>query len=97
LDIVFYLPDAREWAAGLRYQACVVYDPRAGDDPPMSTGSLRGSAVPLAAAEGDCSNDLSLRGPVIDCSVPHRYEHVGVFTPAGSEWPGREALETAAI
>ncbi|HSG79028.1 MAG TPA: septum formation family protein [Acidimicrobiia bacterium] len=97
LDLVYYLPDAREWAAGLRYQACVVFDPRGGDDPPNSSGSLRGSAVPFGAVEGDCSNDLSLRGPLLECDVPHRYEHVGVFTPAESTWPGDGELEAAAI
>lgn len=97
LDLIYYLPDAREWAAGLRYQACVVYDPRGGGDPPNSSGSLRGSAVALGTVEGDCSNDLSLRGPEVDCDLPHRYEHVGVFRPSESQWPGDEALEEAAI
>ena len=94
LDVVLYLPDAREWASGLRYMACVVYDPRSGSDAPSATGSFRdvGDAIPFAAVAGDCSNDLVMRGPLLDCALPHRYEHVGVFTPAATDWPGDAEL-----
>ncbi|MDX1691890.1 MAG: septum formation family protein [Acidimicrobiia bacterium] len=98
LDIVLYLPDEREWADGLRYQACVVYDPRAGD-PPTSTGSFEGvgDAVPFPASVGDCSNDVALREEGIACDLPHRYEHAGAFTPTFEAWPGTDVLEERVV
>ncbi len=99
LDVIFYLPDREEWARGLRYQACVAFDPRTGGDVPVTEGTLRGEAVPLDREPGDCLERSTIRSPVVGCGSAHRGEAIGSFVhPGGPDdpYPGFEDFATAA-
>ncbi len=103
-DLVFYLPDAEEWAAGERYLACVLYQ----TGPSGTIVELRGSVVgdpeeatwPVAA--GDClggrSPEPSYGGPV-PCSGRHTHEVVAdLVHPAGpgAPYPGGAEVDAYA-
>lgn len=98
LDVIFYLPDGDEWSRGLRYQACVLFDPGAGGELPLVEGSRQGSATLLERGAGECLEDHSLRSPVVACNTVHRAEVIGSFThPAqpGDPYPGIEEYRSA--
>ena len=87
-EIILYLPDADEWAAGHRYETCLVYDPRAGGDAPTWSGSARDSGALYPADAGQCIAEPALRGRVVECSARHFVEVIGTFThPGGSDEP----------
>jgi hypothetical protein len=99
LDVVFYLPDREEWASGLRYQACVAFDPRAGGEIPLTEGTLRGEAARLDRERGECLERSTIRSSVVGCGSAHRGEAIGAFVhPGGPDdpYPGFEELAAAA-
>ena len=102
LDIVMYLPDADEWAGGLRYQACLVYRPAGLDVFQELTGSLAslGADFRLDVSPGDCFAAPYIKLPTVDCAQTHLAEAIGTIThPAetGAPFPGEEQLELFAL
>jgi hypothetical protein len=96
LEVILYLPDADEWAAGERYHACVVYQTGAtalyeeligstGDNPEVFVWR-----VDLGA----CYDQLDLQrlkvDEPVDCAGQHTFEMVGETIPApdAAEYPG---------
>jgi hypothetical protein len=56
---------------------------------------------PSALVVGACLDDLAggfvTSGNIIDCAQPHSYEAFGGFDVPGTDYPGDDAIETAAI
>lgn len=98
LGTVLYLPDEAEWGDGLRYQACVAYDP-GGTDPPASVSAgFRGAEHPLDRRPGACFTGRDPRTDPVPCTRAHIGELIGVFTHpagAGAAFPG--AAESVAM
>ncbi len=100
LQVVLYWPDSEEWAAGERYQACVVYQPGTG----LVYRPLVGSA---ATDPGDFHWEVSAEtcyglvdlaflavSDTVACTEQHSLEMIGEAEPAPGEddYPGREAI-----
>lgn len=99
LEILFYFPDADEWAAGERYRACLVFTPAA---PAGTYGTLRGSVThraveyvwepePQACLDGDL---WTLRvAATLPCDHPHLLQILGDATlDDGGSYPGTDAV-----
>ena len=102
LDILMYLPDADEWASGLRYQACLVYLPAGVETYRELTGSLAGLGGDflLDISPGDCLAVPFVKLPPVDCGVTHLAEAIGTVThpgEMGAPFPGEDQLEVFAI
>jgi hypothetical protein len=101
LDIVLYLPDAEEWAAGERYVACVVYRPGPLDTIIEIEGTLHraGGEVAWPTTFGTCfsaSFPSPRHGDPVPCDGPHAYEIVGLAVAAvapDAPFPGRAELD----
>lgn len=100
LEVVLYLPDAEEWAAGERYHACVYYQPGTGvvyrplvgsaaDDPDRYRWQVSAGTCYLAI-------DLQLLAvsDTVACSEEHSLEMIGEATlvPDDTDYPGLEAV-----
>lgn len=101
-DILMYLPDADEWADGLRYQACLAYLPAGFETYRELTGSLAeiGADFPLEVAAGACFPAVYVKLPPVDCAGTHLAEAIGVIThpaDAGAPFPGEAELELFAV
>jgi hypothetical protein len=101
LDVLLYLPDAEEWAAGERYHACVVHQRGTDVTYRQLTGSMvddPGSFI-WNAAMGSCYDVFDLRLlPVSDtvvCAEEHGFELIGeaALAPDDADYPGGEAID----
>ncbi|MCH8899639.1 MAG: septum formation family protein [Acidobacteria bacterium] len=101
LNVLLYLPDAEEWAAGERYHACVVY--QSGTD--ASYSELVGAVADdpgtytWQVSAGSCYDVdnpqlLAVSTPV-DCVEEHSIEMIGeaVLAPDDAIYPGTEAID----
>ncbi len=100
-DTVLYLPDAEEWAAGERYQACMVYVGGLFGTFDRVSGSFRdaGDVAAWQATTGSCllADFGALRGAVpLPCEGPHSLEIVGdvqLDAAPDAEFPGLDQLQ----
>lgn len=104
LDVLLYLPDAEEWAAGERYHACVIH--QRGTD--VVYGQLTGSTADdpdlflWLTSAGSCYDvvDLPLLpvSDVVVCAEEHGFELIGEAALAAddADYPGREAIDRLA-
>jgi hypothetical protein len=104
LDVLLYLPDAEEWAAGERYHACVVYQRGTDVTYRQLTGSTAddpGSYV-WRTETGSCYDVvdvllLSVSDAVV-CADEHGFEMIGeaALAPDDADYPGGEAIDRLA-
>lgn len=98
LNVLLYLPDAEEWAAGERYHACVVYQ----SDTDATYAPLVGSAADDAGSytwqvtAGSCYDmvnpQLLAVSDTVACAEEHRIEMIGeaVLAPDDADYPGTD-------
>lgn len=101
LNVLLYLPDAEEWAAGERYHACVVYQ----SDTDVSYSELVGAvaddpgAYSWQVSAGSCYDvdnpQLLAASDTVACAEEHRIEMIGeaVLAPEDADYPGTEAID----
>lgn len=100
LDLVLYLPDEQEWAAGERYHACVLYQPGTSVIYRPLVGSAGANAEPYRweVSAGTCYDliDLPLLAvsDAVDCANEHGLEVIGnaPLVPSGAGYPGRDSV-----
>ena len=100
LELILYLPDEAEWAAGERYHACVVYQFASDAEYALAAGSVTSDPESYfwIVPEGACLNTdaSSIRtAPPVACGEEHSFEHIGeaVHTaPEGAPYPGELEL-----
>ncbi|NTW40270.1 MAG: hypothetical protein HGA44_10360 [Cellulomonadaceae bacterium] len=77
----------------------------ASDPAPEAETDAAGAPRPTLTTDlraGDCIGELASSGKadevgVVDCDTPHAAQVAGTFTADGDGWPGKDALQSAAL